>query len=150
MKALDSIISQSQSAFVLGRLITDNVVVGFECIHTLNNRRSGKKGLAALKLDMNKTYDRVEWDYIRQMFAKFGFSKKWMELIMNCVETVSYQVLINGIPQEEFKPRRGSGSEIPFPRISSSSVLKGSRLSLKGKNLSLISQVLKLIVTALL
>lgn len=59
-KVMNQIISLSQSAFVPGRLITDNVVVGFECIHTINNRRTGKSGIGALKLDMSKAYDRIE------------------------------------------------------------------------------------------
>lgn len=56
-KVLESIISPTQTAFVLGRLISDNVVVGFEFIHAIRSRRKGKKGWAALKLDMSKAYD---------------------------------------------------------------------------------------------
>lgn len=78
-------------------MITDNVVVEFKCIHALNNRRSGKSGIVTLKLDMSKAYDKVEWEYIRQVLIKMVFSSKWVDLIFNCMESVSYFVLINGI-----------------------------------------------------
>lgn len=104
---LGSIISQSQSAFIPGRLITDNVVIGFECIHALNNRRSGKTGIAALKLDMSKAYDRVEWEFIRMLLVKMNFPNKWVNLILKCIEILSNQVLINRVPQREILPKRG-------------------------------------------
>lgn len=57
---LNEVIAESQSAFIPGRLISDNLLVGYECIEFIMNKRQGKKGYVAMKLDMSKAYDRVE------------------------------------------------------------------------------------------
>ena len=57
---IPDIISPTQSAFVPGHLITDNVLVAYETLHTMHGRKKGKKGSLALKLDINKAYDQVE------------------------------------------------------------------------------------------
>ena len=59
------IISPTQSAFVLGRMITDNVLVAYETLHTMHSQKKGKKGSLALKLDISKVYDRVEWPFLQ-------------------------------------------------------------------------------------
>lgn len=106
-KVFDSLISHSQSAFITGRQISDNVLVGFECIHALNNRRKGRDGFVAGKLDMSKAYDRVEWNYIQEIMKKMGFSEAWTKKVMSCITSVSYSIILNGSHQEVFKPSRG-------------------------------------------
>jgi hypothetical protein len=58
----------------------------------------GKVGYIALKLDMSKVYDRVEWDFLKEVLRKIGFGEIWTQLIMTCSRSVTYYVLINGQP----------------------------------------------------
>lgn len=126
-RVLDMVISPTQSTFVPGRLITDNAIIGFECIHAVKKRRSGKDGVVALKLDMSKAYDRVEWIYIRSILGKMGFNSRWVDLVMRCVESVAFQVLLSGTPRKEFVPKRGLRQDDLSPRIFSLSALRGYR-----------------------
>lgn len=71
---LDRIISPAQSTFVSGRLITDNIIIGHECLHHIKDKKKkGRNGLAAVKLDISKAYDRVEWSFLEAIMLKLGF-----------------------------------------------------------------------------
>uniref|UniRef100_A0A2N9G161 Reverse transcriptase domain-containing protein n=1 Tax=Fagus sylvatica TaxID=28930 RepID=A0A2N9G161_FAGSY len=106
-KVLPQVVSETQSAFVPGRMITDNVLIAFETLHHMHNQRSGKVGTMALKLDMSKAYDRVEWGFLKQVMIRMGFCDNWISLIMECISTVSYSLLINGEPTGHIIPTRG-------------------------------------------
>ena len=72
-RVLAAVIDDFQSAFVPGRLITDNVLVAFETMHCIDQRKKGKEALMAIKLDMNKAYDRVKWVYLEAMIERWVF-----------------------------------------------------------------------------
>ena len=84
-KFLPKLVSETQSAFMSDRLISDNIIVAFETLHHLKNKRKGKTGFMALKLDMSKAYDRVKWDFLDKIMERLGFDGKWRNLVGCCI-----------------------------------------------------------------
>ena len=97
---LPNVISDSQCAFVPNRLITYNTTVAFEVLHRMRNKRTGRKGQMAIKLDISKAYNRVEWGFLKNIMLKLGFDVWWVQLVMETVCIASYSVLINGEPKD--------------------------------------------------
>ncbi|XP_010506884.1 PREDICTED: uncharacterized protein LOC104783422 [Camelina sativa] len=106
-KLLPDLISETQSAFVPGRLISDNILIAQEMFHGLRTNPSCKGKFMAIKTDMSKAYDRVEWEFIDKLLHKMGFDEKWIRWIMFCVSSVEYKVLLNGQPNGLIIPERG-------------------------------------------
>jgi hypothetical protein len=76
---LQDIVTPEQSAFVPGRLITDNALVAFECIHAIQTGSPARAKFCAYKLDMAKAYDRVDWRFLEGVLAKIGFHSQWIQ-----------------------------------------------------------------------
>uniref|UniRef100_A0A803Q328 Reverse transcriptase domain-containing protein n=1 Tax=Cannabis sativa TaxID=3483 RepID=A0A803Q328_CANSA len=104
---LSRIISPAQSAFLPSRLISDNIIIGQEVMHSLSHRKTGRLGWMALKLDMAKAFDRVEWVFLRKVMEKFLFPKRFIELIMACVSTATFSISLNQQVLGSVKPTRG-------------------------------------------
>uniref|UniRef100_A0A803P3V6 Reverse transcriptase n=1 Tax=Cannabis sativa TaxID=3483 RepID=A0A803P3V6_CANSA len=105
--SMDKVISENQSAFIKGRQIQDNAILGFESLHCLKKGRFGNGKKMALKLDMSKAYDRVEWKFLEGMMRSLGYDDRWIAKVMSCVKSVTFSVLLNGEARGHIIPERG-------------------------------------------
>ncbi|KAB2635662.1 ribonuclease H protein [Pyrus ussuriensis x Pyrus communis] len=99
---LPNLISPSQNAFVTGRQIQDNIGIAHEMFHFLKGRTTKSKFELGIKLDMQKAYDIVEWDFLNAVMERMGFCSMWIKLIVGCVSSVKFDDLINRQPGEKF------------------------------------------------
>ncbi|CAL1403132.1 unnamed protein product [Linum trigynum] len=104
---LPEIISTGQNAFIRDRQIVENILLGHELMHYLKLKTRGKKGYMALKVDMEKAYDRVEWSFLLAVLEKMGFSSVWLGWVQECLQSASFSVLMNGAPSGFFRSSRG-------------------------------------------
>ena len=102
---LPDIISPSQGAFVTGRSILHNVLICQDIVKVYKRRST--RGSYLLKLDLKKAYDTVNWSFLRQMMNGVGFPEQFTELVMTCVKTPMFSILINGAPTGLFGAQRG-------------------------------------------
>lgn len=106
-RIIPRIISETQFAFFAERLITDNILITQEIFHALRTNSSCKEKFVAINTDMSKAYDRVEWSFMEALLLKFGFDEQWVSMIMKCISSITYQVLINGEARGNIIPTRG-------------------------------------------
>ncbi|GJQ97442.1 RNA-directed DNA polymerase, eukaryota [Tanacetum coccineum] len=101
---VEDLISNEQSAFVKGRQIMDGPMILNE---TLNWCKKEMKKIFVFKVDFEKAYDSICWDYLQDVMFKMGFGRKWCAWIRGCLESSVTSILVNGSPTDEFKIRRG-------------------------------------------
>ncbi|CAA7019711.1 unnamed protein product [Microthlaspi erraticum] len=105
-QVITKLIGPAQASFIPGRLSTDNIVIVQEAVHS-TRRKKGRTGWMLLKLDLEKAYDRIRWDFLEDTLVAVGLSESWVRWIMQCVTGPSMNLLWNGEKIEPFKPSRG-------------------------------------------
>ena len=95
-----------QNSFIPGRSTTDNVIIAQEILHHMHSSKK-KKGTMAIKVDLHKAYDSVDWGFLEQVLVSFGFPDRIRRLIMFCVSTSSLSLVWNGVRLPSFQPNRG-------------------------------------------
>ncbi|CAL8166302.1 unnamed protein product [Prunus armeniaca] len=103
---MTKLVSPSQVSFVLGKHINDNIVVAQEMLHKFKVS-NGKKGFVAWKIDLSKAYDRLSWNFIREVLWEVGIRGRILELLMSCICSVQYRAVLNGELTETFVPKCG-------------------------------------------
>lgn len=104
---MNDLITPYQNAFIKGRSITDNILIEHE-IFDIMGKKKGRKGcFGALKIDMSKAYDRLDWKFLKAVLIAMNSSPRWVRWIMECVSTVQYTLLVNGGITQTFNPSKG-------------------------------------------
>lgn len=100
-KLMPSLVSSSQSAFIPGRNIIDNILLAQELMHSLH-RAPPSRSLMLLKIDMEKAFDRFQWGYLTQLLHAFNFNDKFISWVLACISHPQFALLINGSPSDWF------------------------------------------------
>ncbi|GAA0146089.1 hypothetical protein LIER_36255 [Lithospermum erythrorhizon] len=111
---LNSLLSPYQNGFIHGIGAQDNILMAQELTHTIQYSKGIKNGLAAIKIDMSKAFDRIKWDFLLAILEKLRFPHHWICLIKECISMVQFSVLVNGRTTTPFKPSCGLRQEDPF------------------------------------
>ncbi|KAG8371245.1 hypothetical protein BUALT_Bualt13G0067600 [Buddleja alternifolia] len=103
---MNSLICPYQSSFIPSKSTHDNILVLQELAHSLSVSHS-KKGNMVIKLDLEKAYDKIRWDFLAQTLHFFKFPERITRLILSCVESTHLQILWNDEPLDPIEPRCG-------------------------------------------
>ncbi|GJX82269.1 protein LAZ1 [Tanacetum coccineum] len=102
---IKEVVSENQSAFVLGRRISDNILITQELMHNYHLDRGPPR--CAFKVDIPKAYDTMDWQFLGHILKCFGFHRVMIKWVMACVTSTSFSININGDIHGFFKGKRG-------------------------------------------
>ena len=122
---LPQLIGPAQVSFVPGRHIIENVIVAQEIIHYMKNKR-GKIGQMAIKVDLEKVYDRLSWDFIHETLSVIGLLRDLIRIIIECIITVSRNFCRIVRSRKVLSHLEKSNRRILYPLIFLSSASRGS------------------------
>ncbi|WOH04087.1 hypothetical protein DCAR_0623493 [Daucus carota subsp. sativus] len=103
-RVLSNLVSEVQSGFMQGRQISDGILLVSEIISSMKSKKC--RGVI-LKLDFEKAFDSVNWDFLLHLLRTLNFHDRWIRWIEVILKTSRISVLINGSPSKEFSPGRG-------------------------------------------
>lgn len=106
-EVLPRCISEEQSIFVPGRSILDNAIMAIEVLHHMKGKRHGTYGDLALKIDIGKAYDSVDWGFLTGTMLAMGFDSRWVQWMRMCIASMSYKVVVNNDRVGPIQPGRG-------------------------------------------
>ena len=105
--SMPELIAPAQSSFIKGRSTQDNIILMQELLHSTRSQKTAKFGSMFLKLDLEKAYDKVNWDFLEETLNVFGFPTSIIDLIMCGVRNASTRILWNGQALESFDHQCG-------------------------------------------
>lgn len=117
-------ISPEQAGFIAGRSISDNIIIAQEIIHSMRSRKTGRNWMT-IKLDFEKAYDMISWDFIDTSLVVAGIPEFLRKVIMDAISSSSMQIFWNGIPSKSFKPKEGLDRGVLYRSIFLSFVWNG-------------------------
>ena len=111
---MNLIIHPNQSVFIKGRRIADNVLLAHELV---KGYCKNKDCCCALKVDLQIAYDSVSWDFIEEIMLAFGFPLNFIKLVMKCIRSCIYSVVINGQIEGYFPVKQGLSQGDPLSSL---------------------------------
>ena len=102
---MGSIISPMQGAFIEGKSFLHNILLCQDIVKQYGQKNCSPSCL--LKIDLRKTYHTLDWDFLHEMLTALNFPRKFTEIIMACVTSTPYSLVINCIPLPTFQAKRG-------------------------------------------